>query len=150
MILYSHRGNRYGPSKEENTTELIIEAINKGFSVEIDLWKIGQALYLGHDGPQYYITHKFLDDNSDKLLIHCKNFAALQHCLAYSRFHCFYHGRDEYTLTSKGIPIAYPGVNLINRSLAMKAEFFTGLSELYLHGVCSDYIERFKYLCNSE
>ena len=67
MKLIAHRGNINGPNKEkENKPEYIIEAINKGYYVEIDLWLIDDKLYLGHDNPQYVIEETFLSDIEKK------------------------------------------------------------------------------------
>ena len=42
MIFISHRGNLEieSPSRE-NSKDYILEAINCGFNVEVDIWKIG-------------------------------------------------------------------------------------------------------------
>ena len=52
----SHRGNIDGRDPEkENTEEYIDTARMLGFDVEIDVWKIADSLYLGHDYPQALI-----------------------------------------------------------------------------------------------
>lgn len=35
----------------ENKPEYIKEALAKNFMVEVDVWKIADELYLGHDSP---------------------------------------------------------------------------------------------------
>ena len=47
MKLISHRGNINGPNKtEENSPEHILNAINNGYDVEIDVWFIDDKWYL--------------------------------------------------------------------------------------------------------
>lgn len=101
MIIISHRGNLDGPRPElENREETIISTISEGFDCEIDVWKINDLLYLGHDGPDRETSLAFLTKYRPSLWIHCKNLEAL---LALKDiFNCFFHDKDVYTLTSKG------------------------------------------------
>ena len=50
MILIAHRGN-YNKIDiaRENTIPYLYEAIEKGFDVEVDIWKTSQGYMLGHD-----------------------------------------------------------------------------------------------------
>lgn len=69
MIIISHRGNLYGPDKEnenENKPEQIQKVLDLGYYVEIDVWLIDEKLYLGHDFPQYETNLTFLETN-DKI-----------------------------------------------------------------------------------
>ena len=60
MKLISHRGYINGPNKtEENSPEHILNAINNGYDVEIDVWFIDDKWYLGHDNPTYEIKYHF-------------------------------------------------------------------------------------------
>ena len=60
MILISHRGNLSGPNpNRENSKEYILEALDKGYSVEIDVWLVKDKIYLGHDNPEYEINIDF-------------------------------------------------------------------------------------------
>ena len=50
MILISHRGNINGIIKEvENHPSYIQSALDSKYHCEIDIWKTGDQLYLGHD-----------------------------------------------------------------------------------------------------
>jgi hypothetical protein len=50
MILIAHRGNLNGPNPEhENKPEYLLNAINKGYNVETDLWLIDKKLYLASE-----------------------------------------------------------------------------------------------------
>ena len=52
-----HRGNNNGLSPEtENDPKVLLERLKEGWDIEIDLWKINNELYLGHDAPTYKIT----------------------------------------------------------------------------------------------
>lgn len=149
MILISHRGNLEGPDPlKENSPDYIDQAINKNFHAEIDLHKIGNDLYLGHDYPQYKIKKKFLDDRKHKLLIHAKNFEAAK-MLQKTEYHFLFHFNDKYTLTSKGyfwihdlelkIDKKYPSIiPLMSKDLLHSFDFKKA------KGICSDYILKAK------
>ena len=52
MLLISHRGNISGIDKQsENKPDYILNALNIGYDVEIDIWHYKNELYLGHDEP---------------------------------------------------------------------------------------------------
>ena len=144
MIFISHRGNVNGINSErENDPKYILEAINKGYECEIDVWFINDRLYLGHDGPQYEIDLKFLQNN--KLWCHAKNLSALEYMLL-NDVHCFWHQSDDYTITSKGVIWSYPGKELSKNSICVMPED----NEVAHHektvctGICSDFIEKYR------
>ena len=69
MILISHRGNINGRNIDmENTIDYIDDALDQGYHVEVDVWMIGDKLYLGHDSIQEEITTKYL--MNPKLWVH--------------------------------------------------------------------------------
>jgi len=77
--LIAHRGLTNGPNAElENKPSNIINSLSIGFDCEIDLWKVNDNLYLGHDSGQYLIDDSFLEQPG--LWIHCKNLEALEYC----------------------------------------------------------------------
>ena len=81
MRFIAHRGNINGPNPDlENNPRYIIQAIEKGFDVEIDVWKT-DALYLGHDGPDHKIELKFLLNHKDHLWCNLRSF--IVHLLVY-------------------------------------------------------------------
>lgn len=146
MKLIAHRGNISGPNLHlENSPEYIDTAL-KTYDAEIDLRVVDDALYLGHDVPQYRITLSWLEERSSKLWIHCKNAEALQYCLQ-NNLHCFWHNIDDYTITSKGYVWAYPGKeNVGDRCILVMPELHWTLQESKLHivhGVCSDFVEHY-------
>ena len=100
MKLISHRGNIRGPiSDKENRPSYIDCALGNGYDVEIDVRIIDNEVWLGHDKPQYKITHKWLDCRKDTLWIHCKDLETAKQCWEYQAF-C--HTSDPYTYTSTG------------------------------------------------
>lgn len=101
MKFVSHRGNLTGKEIEnENTIKQIEKAINLGFDVEVDVWKVNGQIYLGHDKPENKIDISFLLKNIDWLWIHAKNFDIVS-VLVYNDLHWFWHENDKFTLTSK-------------------------------------------------
>lgn len=126
MIIVAHRGNLDGPNPEkENSPKYIDVAIDAGFDVEVDLRYINGRLYLGHDkdGPKYEVTMGWLYQRKDKLWIHCKNREAID-LLSSSvvNFHYFWHERDEYTMTSKGIALVLVGQIPFKKSIIVLPE----------------------------
>ena len=63
MYLISHRGNIDDPCPSmENSPSYIMAAVDSGFDVEVDVWKVDDLIYLGHDQPQYLIDLSFLNN----------------------------------------------------------------------------------------
>ena len=62
MKIISHRGNISGPDlKNENLPSYIDKALQQGLDVEIDLRKIKNKFFLGHDNPDYQVSLDWLD-----------------------------------------------------------------------------------------
>jgi hypothetical protein len=101
MKFISHRGNTDGPKPErENAPDYIDEAILHGFTVEIDIRRVGRDLFLGHDYPQYRVDSDWISHRSNYLLLHLKDFQAAK--AIRGTWHSFCHSRDPYTFTSEG------------------------------------------------
>jgi len=144
MILISHRGNIDGPNpRNENKPSYILDAIVKGYEVEVDFWFSNNKFYLGHDEPQYDIPIEWLENNYRKLWIHCKNVDAISklHELDRGGFYLnyFWHENDKVTLTSQGYIWAYPGVKCSN-GIAVMPELNKNFLPKDVLGICSDYI----------
>lgn len=139
MIKIAHRGNVSGPSYKENQPSYILDAISLGYDVEIDVWKIKDLLWLGHDGPQYLISEDFLINNGSKLWIHCKNLNALHYLNThYRQLNYFWHQEDDHTLTSQGYIWTYPNKNITNNSIIVLLNDEPIPNNVA--GACSDYI----------
>jgi hypothetical protein len=144
MILIAHRGNTTGPKPHlENSPDYIDLALEDGFSVEVDLWCVDDALYFGHDNPQYGISQHWLNQRYEKLWIHCKNVEAMEWFNMIGGFNYFWHQEDTLTLTSMNVIWAYPGKQPIKGSIAVMPEIYNdNLDECI--GICSDYINDYK------
>ncbi|CAB4156840.1 hypothetical protein UFOVP658_184 [uncultured Caudovirales phage] len=144
MRFISHRGNLTGKNVEfENSPEYVVDAIRKGFDVEIDLRKHLGKTYLGHNEPQYQVDDEWLQMYSSSLWIHCKDFESLDHSVNMG-YHCFFHNIDAYTITSRSFVWAYPGSQIASRLcisvLPERAEGLVGLLTKNYYGTCSDFI----------
>ena len=147
MKLISHRGNISGPNpQKENHPNYILNALNKGYEVEIDVWYTDKFM-LGHDNPQYEFPFDLLEKFYTKLWVHCKNVEAIvklkNNPELNSRLNYFWHENDTVTLTSKGYIWAYPGKQPINNSIAVMPEINND-NITQCKGICSDYIEKYK------
>lgn len=134
MKIISHRGNLNGKDEAyENSIEAVSAAINYGFDVEVDVWYNKNKFYLGHDEPQYEVEIDFL--LNDKIWCHAKSSESL-HQLISNDIHCFWHQKDDFTITSRKIVWCYPGKicsNGIVVSLGGPVQFKTSV-----YGICTD------------
>ena len=141
MIYISHRGNIKGKNPDtENSVPYIKEALRKGFDVEVDVWRVDDEWFLGHDDPQYKTNIDFLCD--ERLWCHAKNIEAL-HEMMKSDIHCFWHQEDDVTLTSRGYLWTYPGKELTESSICVLPESVNHTS-IACAGICSDYIDEYR------
>ena len=139
MILISHRGNLNGKSSYENHPEYLQEALSQDFDVEVDVWYIDGEYWLGHDNPQYPIDEHYLEN--PKLWCHAKNIDALNQMIRNKNIHCFWHQKDDVTLTSKNYLWTYPNKQLTRYSIAVLPDT---KPDIEVAGICSDYIENYK------
>ena len=143
MILISHRGNINGKNIPlENNPGYIRDAIHLGYNVEVDIWYHNNTFWLGHDNPEYQIGLYFLLENSDKLWCHAKNIEAIVEMKKEKNINCFWHQKDDITLTSKGYIWAYPGKQPIKNSIAVMPEIHNDNLDKCI-GICSDYISNY-------
>ena len=141
MIFISHRGNLNGKKKNlENNPKYILDAIGKGFNVEIDVW-YKNSFFLGHDKPQFKVTNEFLENK--KLWCHAKNLEALLK-LQKIKTKYFWHQEDDYTLTNNGYIWTYPGKKLSEKSICVLPEKNKKKIPNFIAGICSDYIEKYR------
>jgi hypothetical protein len=148
MKLIAHRGLLNGPDETiENHPEQIRTVCDLGIDCEVDLWVNDSHLYLGHDFPQYKISHDFLSNTN--LWIHAKNLSALYY-LTNTNFNYFWHQTDDFTLTSKGFIWTYPGQDLRTTSIMVLPENIDPtlaiVKNAKCYGVCTDYINKIKDL----
>jgi len=110
MKFISHRGNFNGRNKiNENSINIIESVISNGYDVEIDLWYHSGDFYLGHDSAIQLVSECFLNEYSDKLLIHCKDDGSLFRLnRSNTKFEIFTHADDVFTLSSKNRILIHP------------------------------------------
>ena len=148
MIRIAHRGNVDGPSHQENRPSYLREAIDRGYDIELDLWKVNNILWLGHDAPQYPIPEDFLIEVGHAAWIHCKNLEALDYLVNHlPQLNFFWHQEDSYTLTSQGYIWAYPGMPVTSKSIIVDLDN-SGSHDVL--GVCSDYPDNIQLLDNED
>jgi hypothetical protein len=142
-MLISHRGNINGKIPlRENEPSYIRNAIHLGYDVEVDIWYNNNTFWLGHDNPEYQIGLYFLLENADKLWCHAKNIEAIIKMKNEKDLNCFWHQKDDITLTSKGYIWAYPGKQPIKNSIAVMPEIYNDDLGNCI-GICSDYISNY-------
>lgn len=143
-ILISHRGNVSGFNPDmENRPEYILDALNAGYQVEIDLWWRKANWYLGHDQPLYFISDSFLEENQAKLWMHAKNIAALENVSPYWNY--FWHQSDDLAITSQGWYWVNPNKPIPQfRGIAVKPELYPDWQILNAVGICSDFVGKYK------
>ena len=106
MNIISHRGNLDGViHKNENNPKIIEKVLNSGFEVEIDVWSLNKKYFLGHDYPKYEVGVDFLKNNF--IWCHAKNKESFERMFS-DKIHCFWHEKDKYTITNRGIPWCFP------------------------------------------
>lgn len=140
--LISHRGNIFGPNQlMENSPYYLLEAIDAGFDVEVDVWVTDLGICFGHDEPEYIsIPESFLLEIGNSAWFHCKNLKALEFFNSvFPQLNYFWHQVDDYTLTSQGQIWTYPGKDITKNSVIVDLEEPTD-SHSMAYGICSDYV----------
>lgn len=146
MKYIAHRGLFNGPDVNlENRPEQIKVALAKRYDCEIDVWKIKDEWFLGHDRPDYKVNEWFLHQQG--LWLHCKNLDAL-YGLTNTHLNYFWHQEDDFTLTSRQYIWTYPGKHLTKNSIAVQPEardewWEWTLSCKDIAGVCTKYVDKF-------
>ena len=144
MYLIAHRGNVSGPNKEyENSPGYILNAIELGYDVEVDVWYKNNCFYFGHDKPTYKVDKFFIERIKQKSWFHCKN----AQCLTalnkeFFNINYFWHEGDRYALTSQRYVWAFPGEEILENSIILFPENLSKeyLSSIKYAGICSDYV----------
>lgn len=149
MKLISHKGNVFGSNAaEENHPDYIDKTIRAGYDCEVDLWKMDEGLFLGHDKPQYKIEYNWLLDRQEDLFIHCKNLDAviyMDRCreVDSSPTFCYFaHENDPFVLTSTGLIWTANPLYVSNMSILVTHDG-QPVPENCL-GICSDFVGLYK------
>lgn len=141
MIYIAHRGNVRGPDLRENTVAFAMEAISKGYDVELDVTLVNGKFMLGHDSLTEEASVSFL--TSDVVWCHAKTIQTFTALLGIGA-HCFMHDKDPVALTNRGFLWTFPGLELTPQSVCVKPEH-PAVPPNYdwreCAGVCSDFVE---------
>lgn len=150
MKLISHRGNVSSVQTErENTKEYIDEAIDEGFDVEIDVWKLSNyddVLWLGHDKSEQEIDLDWLSDRRNNLWVHAKNFMALEYLLK-NDIKVFYHQKEEHVVIGNTTKIWSHNITEAGGSSIiplLSKEDIDKCTSRRFYGICSDYVQCLK------
>lgn len=137
MIKIAHRGNVNGPSVLENSPGFLLDAIHKGFDIEVDIRFIDHTWFLGHDFATYPVGDAFINQIKESAWFHCKNIQALERFD--KKIHkYFWHQNDDFTLTSNGYIWTYPGQEVTPKSIVVDLNLnFNNKTNVY--GICTDY-----------
>lgn len=141
MIIVAHRGLTEGPcEKTENSPEIINNAINQGFDVEVDIWYIDGDFFFGHDNPQYDANEYMKNiKNPEKYWFHAKNVEAVSKLIDIN-LRVFYHTDEEIVMTSKQELWSVCGKKHQNSMLVLPEVSGIGVEKNdNILGVCTDY-----------
>lgn len=147
MLLISHRGNLTGSGGVywENHPDYIQDALDAGYDVEIDVWYLDRKYWLGHDMPVNEVKDSFV--KMKNLWCHAKNIDALVQLSGFGQINCFWHQKDDYTLTSHGYIWTYPRMPLRAKSISVFPELYPDGTDFSKGaGICSDNISQYKHL----
>jgi len=148
MKIIAHRGNLYGPNPEfENHPDYLVACVKNGFDIEVDVWRVNNKYFLGHDIPLYETSVNFL--NSLPGWFHAKNIEAMEQLKA-DGLHYFWHQNDYYTLTSKGIPWCYPKYKNKYGISVVLDKTNININEINCLGICTDYAFFYKNEINGK
>ena len=137
MILISHRGNLSGPDPEkENHPAQIYKVLSLGYHCEVDVWRINDRFWFGHDEPKYLADEVLL--HSKNLWIHAKNLEALHSLTPNLRY--FWHENDDYTLTSDNFIWTFPDKETCKKSVIVDKDKNWREKNYKCFGVCTDWI----------
>ena len=137
MILISHRGNLSGPDPDkENHPAQIYKVLSLGYHCEVDVWRINDRFWFGHDEPKYLADEVLL--YSKNLWIHAKNLEALRSLTPNLRY--FWHENDDYTLTSDNFIWTFPDKKTCRKSVIVDKDKNWREKNYKCFGVCTDWI----------
>ena len=145
MKIISHRGNLEGSNPNlENTKHYIDSALDKGFDVEVDLWKIERNYYLGHDNPENKVELEWLDERKKNIWLHTKNFNCFESLLDINNdFIYFYYTAEPVVMVSNRVIWSHAPtemsvykncvIPLLEKSQIIENNFFAW------YGICTDF-----------
>lgn len=148
MRYIAHRGNIDGRNAgKENSPDYILQALNRGFDVEVDVWlyqettKEEPAYYFGHDQPEYRVQIPAVFLENPLVWFHAKTIQTFYALMRNSVTAFYIDGDHACALTTRGHIWTTPGNVLTPRSIAVMPEYSPNwrtadLRQVY--GICSD------------
>jgi len=149
MLLIAYQGIFNGQDYEQaNSPAQLRTALNNGFSVAIDAWRIGSATYSGNDQPIYPIDDKFIQGS--RFWINARNadmvtFLSSQPANLYPNW--FYYddaNPPAYVTTTSGKLWTFGTVPINNTSVVVLPEIddrgLFSTVKLHCYGICSTYL----------
>lgn len=101
MRIIAHRGNIDGPCPvAENHPDYVLEAIKRGYDVEVDVRMTDSGLYLGHDEPVDLVPMDFV--RNSKIWAHAKDPVTFGILSKFPDVNCFYQESDAISVTNQG------------------------------------------------
>jgi hypothetical protein len=148
MKIISHRGNIEHPKYNlENQPDYILEAIHKGYDVEIDVRTKDNELFLGHDTPDYKIDISWLNKYRDNIWIHAKTFESLEILLDKNNLRIFYHQKEDHTIINNCNLIWSHDIKAATQKSIIPLlgiEDIKNFKYKPVHGICTDYANDLK------
>lgn len=142
--IISHRGYIEGCNQEfENNPDHLEHCFERypWMFFEIDVWKIGNNFYLGHDEPIYKVYLDFLYNK--KFYIHAKNLNAFEFLYQNKNANLFrdmfYHDKDDVTMTLSGKIWCNKKIWVKNSILNQVSEETINLYDYNHIGICTDF-----------
>jgi len=158
MLYISYQGIYDGQNYEDaNTPNQIGKALNHGFSVMIDVWRVDNKLYVGNGQPLIEVTEKYIQGN--RFWINAQNtdmqdWISAQPINLYPNYFWFVPSNppSSYVIASNGKLIT-PGTVPINNSSVIYLPEISDMSlfstvKLKCYGVCSTYLTFIKRMRN--
>jgi len=145
MIFIAHRGNINGPDRANENNPLYIQnTLSKGFDVEVDVWYHHGKWLLGHDFVPNMLEIDVSFFENPRIWTHAKNVSALTHLLKIPMVNCFYHDKDNVTITSKQYIWGFEG-GCPERSIIVSfPPAPRKLARELCLGICSDFVQLLK------
>lgn len=140
--IISHRGRVENSKYPENSLDALKKCLDMGLSIEIDVMKKNDKIYLGHDNPDLEVDISEID--FDGVYIHMKS----PHIIELKNADLFFIENDSYALTKKNkIWTNYYNKDYSQHSIMCSAELIGknfNIDEISYwsktaYGVCTDF-----------
>jgi hypothetical protein len=155
MLFISNQGSIFGPNLQVSEKSVIV-AIDRGYTVKIDVWIYDRQFYIGTVKDKYQTSFSFLFNHRKNLIIESRNQEANQFFSNQKQMFHYFRSidyRECQIKTNKGLYwCPTKPIKMADKSIYVLPEIshiFT-MSDLYNHvspeilGICSNHIGQFK------